>query len=83
MQRARAHAPRPHAHTLTPPTPKRPAQTPPNPLAKSGDNSDGAAGAFFEGVVLKGASSEAADAEVKADLNGFYSKASLGALRQL
>jgi hypothetical protein len=34
-------------------------------------------------VVLKGASSEAADAEVKADLNGFYSKASLGALRQL
>lgn len=46
-------------------------------LGIGGDNSDGAAGAFFEGVVLKGASTEAADAEVQADINAFYSKASL------
>jgi hypothetical protein len=77
MRRARTH-------TLSHPQPRNaPHKRHTTPLAKSGDNSDGAAGAFFEGVVLKGASSEAADAEVKADLNGFYSKASLGALRQL
>ena len=48
-----------------------------NSHLQGGDNSDGAAGAFFEGVVLKGASTESADAEVQADITAFYSKASL------
>jgi len=46
-------------------------------LGIGGDNSDGAAGAFFEGCVLKGASAEAADAEVQADINAVYGKMSL------
>ena len=45
-------------------------------LGIGGDNSDGASGIFFEGVVLKGASSESADAEVMADISGFYSHVS-------
>jgi hypothetical protein len=43
-------------------------------LGIGGDNSDGAAGVFFEGVVLKGASTEAADTSVQTDINSFYSK---------
>jgi hypothetical protein len=43
----------------------------------SGDNSDGATGVFMEGVMLKGASTDAADDAVQADLNSFYSKVSL------
>ena len=43
-------------------------------LGIGGDNSDGAAGIFLEGAVIKGASSDAADASMQADLNAFYSK---------
>ncbi len=46
-------------------------------LGIGGDNSDGAAGAFFEGCVLKGASTDAADAAVQVDINAVYSKMSL------
>ncbi len=46
-------------------------------LGIGGDNSDGAAGMFFEGVVLKGASADATDAAVQADINAFYSKVTL------
>jgi hypothetical protein len=42
-------------------------------LGIGGDNSDGAAGMFFEGAVLKGASSEAADAQAQANINAVYS----------
>ena len=49
-------------------------------LGIGGDNSDGAAGVFFEGCVLKGASSEAADVAAQADINGFYSRLSLPVL---
>ena len=48
-------------------------------LGIGGDNSDGAAGAFFEGVVLKGASTDEVDAAVQSDINAFYSKVSLTA----
>jgi hypothetical protein len=41
-------------------------------LGIGGDNSDGAAGVFFEGVVLKGASTDAADAAVQTDINSVY-----------
>ena len=37
----------------------------------------GAADAFFEGVVLKGASTDAADAAVQADINSIYSRATI------
>jgi len=43
-------------------------------LGIGGDNSDGASGIFFEGVVLKGASTDAADAAAQADINAFYSR---------
>lgn len=43
-------------------------------LGIGGDNSDGGEGAFFEGVVLKGASTEAADAAAQADVTAFYSR---------
>ena len=46
-------------------------------LGIGGDNSDGATGAFFEGAVLRGASTDAADAAAQADINGFYAKAAL------
>jgi hypothetical protein len=46
-------------------------------LGIGGDNSDGGTGVFFEGVVCKGASPEAADDAVQADLNAFYSKVTL------
>lgn len=41
-------------------------------LGIGGDNSDGGEGMFFEGVVLSGASTDAADAAVQADVNSFY-----------
>ena len=40
-------------------------------------SSDGAAGVFLEGAVLKGASTDAADAAVQADINTMYSHTSL------
>lgn len=43
-------------------------------LGIGGDNSDGASGIFFEGIVLKGASTDAADAAVQTDINAFYSR---------
>ena len=43
-------------------------------LGIGGDNSDGAAGVFLEGAVLKGASSDAADAAAQADINSVYSQ---------
>ena len=46
-------------------------------LGIGGDNSDGAAGIFFEGAVLIGASSQDADTAVQADINSFYSRLSL------
>ena len=46
-------------------------------LGIGGDNSDGAAGVFFEGVVLKGASTDAADAAVQADINSVYSRVTI------
>ena len=46
-------------------------------LGIGGDNSDGASGSFFEGAVLKGASSDAADAAVQADIVSVYSKLSV------
>jgi hypothetical protein len=49
-------------------------------LGIGGDNSDGAAGIFFEGCVLKGASNETADAAAQADINGFYKRLSLPVL---
>ena len=49
---------------------------PPLPPHEGGDNSDGAAGIFLEGYVLRGASTDAADAAVQADVNAFYSQAS-------
>ena len=46
-------------------------------LGIGGDNSDGATGSFFEGYMLKGASTDAADAAVQSDVNAFYARASL------
>ena len=46
-------------------------------LGIGGDNSDGATGVFFEGVVCKGASTDAADDAVQRDINAFYSKVTL------
>ena len=46
-------------------------------LGIGGDNSDGGAGVFFEGCVLKGASTEAADAATQADIVSVYSRLSL------
>lgn len=46
-------------------------------LGIGGDNSDGAAGAFFEGVVIKGATSDATDAALQLDINGIYSRLAL------
>ena len=45
-------------------------------LGIGGDNSGGGAGVFLEGVVLRGASTEAADSTVQLDINAFYSQAS-------
>ncbi len=46
-------------------------------LGIGGDNSDGAAGVFMEGVVLKGASTDAADTAVQADINSVYSRVTI------
>ena len=46
-------------------------------LATGGDNSDGGSGQFFEGVITKGASSDAADAAVQQNINSVYSQLSL------
>jgi hypothetical protein len=43
-------------------------------LGIGGDNSDGASGIFFEGVLLRGASTEESDGDVQTDINGFYSQ---------
>jgi hypothetical protein len=48
-------------------------------LSIGGDNSAGGSGLFFEGVVCKGASTDAADAAVQSDLNAFYSRVTLEA----
>ena len=48
-------------------------------LGIGGDNSDGGEGMFFEGVVLKGASTDAADAAVQADVDSFYANVKLNA----
>ena len=45
-------------------------------LGTGGDNSDGGAGVFLEGFVLRGASTEAADAAVQTDVNSCDSLAS-------
>ena len=46
-------------------------------LGIGGDNSDGGEGQFFEGVVVKGASTDAADDAVQADITSVYSRMSL------
>jgi hypothetical protein len=46
-------------------------------LGIGGDNSDGASGLFFEGAILKGASTDAADAQVQANINSVYSELSI------
>lgn len=46
-------------------------------LGIGGDNSDGANGLFTEGVICSGASSDAVDAAVQADINAFYSRVHL------
>jgi len=46
-------------------------------LGIGGDNSDGAAGAFFEGVMTRGASTDAADDAVAADVGSVYSRLAL------
>ncbi len=49
----------------------------PHTVGIGGDNSDGASGLFFEGIMLKGASTEAADTAVQADITAFYAGVTL------